>query len=132
MRKALPIAAIVLAVAPCATRHYALAQDEQHPSGATDQQSTDSGKSDRASSPEGDNPEADDKQEDTPETACVRELAAAEEAFQSKLDAKALSEADAEKLIQLLDDADAGCTEGDVRGAREKLETVNATVAKAK
>ena len=33
---------------------------------------------------------------------------------------------------QLLDDADAACGEGDVRGAREKLETVNETVAKAK
>ena len=76
---------------------------------------------------------ADSKQdEDSPEIACVRELAASEEAFQSKLDAKALSEADAEKLIQLLDDADAACGEGDVRGAREKLETVNETVAKAK
>jgi hypothetical protein len=132
VRKALHIAAVVLAVALCGTRHYALAQDEQPPSGATEQQATDSGKSDRAFSPERDNPEADDKQEDTPETACVRELATAEEAFQSKLDLKALSEADAEKLIQLLDDADAACTEGDVRGAREKLETVNATVAKAK
>ncbi|HET7446588.1 MAG TPA: hypothetical protein VFJ49_01485, partial [Methyloceanibacter sp.] len=71
-------------------------------------------------------------QAEDPTTACVQELAASEEAFQSKLDAKALSEADAEKLNQLLDDADAFCTGGDVKGARQTLATVNDMVAKAK
>lgn len=127
MHKAWPIAVIVLAAALCGAPRDASAQDEQPRAGATDAQ-PESGKSDREPPAA-----ADSKQdEDSPEIACVRELAASEEAFQSKLDAKALSEADAEKLIQLLDDADAACGEGDVRGAREKLETVNETVAKAK
>jgi len=72
------------------------------------------------------------QEEDSPDAACIRELAASEQAFQDKIEAKALSEADAEKLTQLLDDADAACSEGDVREARQKLETVNETVAKAK
>jgi hypothetical protein len=129
VHKAWPIAVIVLAAALCGAPRDASAQDEQPRAGATDAHAQpESGKSDREPPAE-----ADSKQdEDSPEIACIRELAASEEAFQSKLDAKALSEADAEKLIQLLDDADAACGEGDVRGAREKLETVNETVAKAK
>jgi hypothetical protein len=125
VHKAWPIAVIVLAAALCGAPRDASAQDEQPRAGGSDAQ-PESGKSDREPPAE-----ADSKQ-DSPEIACIRELAASEEAFQSKLDAKALSEADAEKLIQLLDDADAACGEGDVRGAREKLETVNETVAKAK
>ena len=130
MRNALPIVAIVMALAVCATHHYVLAQDEQPQSGATELQSTESDKSDRASPGESDS-SASNRAED-PATACVQELAAAEEAFQSKLDARALSEADAEKLNQLLDDADASCTGGDVKEARQTLATVNDMVAKAK
>ena len=130
MRNALPIAPIVMALALCATRHYASAQDEQPRSGATELQSTEGEKSDRASSAATDSSAS--NQAEDPATACVQELAAAEEAFQSKLDAKALSEADAEKLNQLLDDADAFCTGGDVKGARQALATVNDMVAKAK
>ena len=130
MRNALPIVAIVMVLAVCATRHYVLAQDEQPQSGATELQSTESDKSDRASPGEPDS-SASNRAED-PATACVQELAAAEEAFQSKLDARALSEAVAEKLNQLLDDADASCTGGDVKEARQTLATVNDMVAKAK
>lgn len=126
MRKALPIAATVLAAAICVAPRDAFTQDEQPQAGATEAQ-PESGKSDREPPAE-----ADKQDEDSPEIACVRELAASEAAFQSKLDAKALSETDSEKLIQLLDDADAACSEGDVREARQKLETVNETVAKAK
>jgi len=129
VRNALPIVAIVMALAVCATHHYVLAQDEQPQSGATELQSTESGKSDRASPGEPDSL-ASNRAED-PATACVQELAAAEEAFQSKLDARALSEADAEKLNQLLDDADASCTGGDIKEARQTLATVNDMVAKA-
>ena len=124
MHRALPIAAIVLATALCGAPREASAQDEQPQAGATEAQ-PESGKSDREQPAA-----ADSKQEeDSPEIVCVRELATSEEAFQS---AKGLNEADAEKLSQLLDDADAACSEGDVRNAREKLETVNETVAKAK
>ena len=108
MRKALPIAAIVIGAALCGACHEASAQDDQSQSAATDVQTED------------------------PAIACVQELAAAEVAFQSKLDARALSEADAEKLNQLLDDADALCSGGDMKQARETLRTVNETVAKAK
>src|SRR5262245_52310962 len=106
MRNALPIAAILLAAALCSP-HRASAQDAQSQA----PQSTESSKADRA------------VPADSPDAACIRELAASEEAFQTKLDAKALSEADAEKLTQLLDEADAACSEGDVREARQKLET---------
>jgi hypothetical protein len=130
VRNVLPIVAIGMALAVCATHHYALAQDEQPQSGATELQSTESGKSDRASPSEPDSSAS--NQAEDPATACVQELAAAEEAFQSRLDARALSEADAEKLNQLLDDADASCTGGDVKEARQTLATVNDMVAKAK
>jgi hypothetical protein len=130
VRYALPIAAILMGLALGATRHYALAQDEQSQSGATELQSTESGKSDRASPSEPDGSAS--NQAEDPATACVQELAAAEEAFQSKLDAKALSEADADKVNQLLDDADASCTGGDVKEARQTLATVNNMVTKAK
>ena len=130
MRNVLPIVAIVMALAVCGTHHYALAQDEQPQSGATELQSTESGKSDRASPSEPDSSAS--NQAEDPATACVQELAAAEEAFQSRLDARALSEADAENLNQLLDDADASCTGGDVKEARQTLATVNDMVAKAK
>jgi hypothetical protein len=120
----LPIAAIVLAAALCCSPHRASAQDAQSQA----PQSTESSKADRAVPADSGNKQ----EEDSPDAACIRELAASEQAFQAKLDAKALSEADAEKLTQLLDDADAACSEGDVREARQKLETVNQTVAKAK
>src|ERR1041384_6904365 len=135
VRNALPIAAIALAAALCCSPHRALAQDAQSQSGVTQPQSgvtqpqsTEGSKEDRAVPADAGNKQ----EEDSPDAACIRELAASEQAFQDKLEAKALSEADAEKLTQLLDDADAACSEGDVREARQKLETVNETVAKAK
>ena len=131
MRNALPIAAIVMALALCvAGRDNALAQDAQPQPSATELQATESAKSDRAATGELDSSPS--NQAEDPTTTCVQELVASEEAFQSKLDAKALSEADAEKLNQLLDDADAFCTGGDVKGARQTLATVNDMIAKAK
>jgi precorrin-6B methylase 2 len=63
---------------------------------------------------------------------CTEQLTAAEEAVQNKIDANALSEADAEKVNELLDEADALCTEGNFKDASATLATVNSMVAKAK
>jgi hypothetical protein len=70
--------------------------------------------------------------EEPADNACSDQVAAADEAVQSKIDANALSEADAEKVNQLLDQADALCTEGKFQDASATLETVNSMVNKAK
>jgi hypothetical protein len=70
--------------------------------------------------------------EEPADNPCSDQVAAADEAVQSKIDANALSEADAEKVNQLLDEADASCTEGNLKDARVTLDTVNSLVAKAK
>jgi hypothetical protein len=70
--------------------------------------------------------------DDSADSACIGQLAAAEEAFQNKIDANAWSEADAEKVNELLDEADAFCTEGNLKDARATLDTVNSLVANAK
>jgi hypothetical protein len=70
--------------------------------------------------------------EEPADNACSDQVAAADEAVQSKVDANALSEADAEKANQLLDQADAFCTEGNLKDARATLDTVNGLVATAK
>jgi hypothetical protein len=61
---------------------------------------------------------------------CTQQLAAAEEAVQNKIDANTISEEDTEKVNELLDQADAQCTEGDVAGATQTLAKVNGVVAK--
>ena len=61
---------------------------------------------------------------------CTQQLAAAEEAVQNKIDANTLSEEDTEKANELLDQADAQCTEGDLAKATETLTTVNKIVGK--
>jgi hypothetical protein len=63
---------------------------------------------------------------------CTQQLAAAEEAVQNKIDANTLSEEDTEKANELLDQADAQCTEGNLSGATTTLADVNKIVAKAK
>lgn len=63
---------------------------------------------------------------------CTQQLAAAEEAVQNKIDANTLSEEDTEKANELLDQADAQCTEGNLTGATATLADVNKIVAKAK
>jgi soluble cytochrome b562 len=62
--------------------------------------------------------------QETPEedNECTRQLTAAEEKVHDKVDANALSEADAEKVYFMLDEADALCTEG-------KFDEANATLA---
>ena len=61
---------------------------------------------------------------------CAQQLAAAEEAVQTKIDAQSLSEEDAEKANELLDQADAQCTEGNLAEATSTLATVNKMVGK--
>ena len=61
---------------------------------------------------------------------CTQQLAAAEEAVQNKIDANTLSEEDAEKVNELLDQADAQCTEGNFADATATLATVNKMVGK--
>jgi len=65
-------------------------------------------------------PEGDDQ--------CTQQLAATEEAVQDKVDANTISEDDMEKANELLDQADAQCTEGDLAGATETLAKVNSIV----
>jgi hypothetical protein len=62
------------------------------------------------------------------DNACTAQLTAAEEKVHDKIEANALSEADAEKVNQLLDEADALCTEGKLDEASATLATVNKMV----
>ena len=55
---------------------------------------------------------------------CTQQLTAAEEKVHDKVEANALSEADAEKVYLMLDEADALCTEGKVDEARATLANV--------
>ena len=59
---------------------------------------------------------------------CTQQLTAAEEAVQNKIDANSLNEADAEKVNELLDQADALCTEGKFAEASATLATVTKMV----
>ena len=61
---------------------------------------------------------------------CTQQLTVAEEAVQNKIDANALSDADADKVNELLDEADALCTEGKFAEASATLATVNKMVGK--
>jgi len=63
---------------------------------------------------------------------CTQQLAATEEVVQNKIDANALSDADAEKVNELLDEADAYCTQGKFTEASATLATISGMVAKTK
>lgn len=67
---------------------------------------------------------------DDPETECVYRLMKAEELVYAKIESKALSEAEAEKVTEMLDDADAACTDGNFDDARATLETVTIMMTK--
>jgi len=56
---------------------------------------------------------------------CTRQLTAAEEKVHDKIEANALSEADAEKVNLMLDEADALCTEGKFSEASATLANIN-------
>lgn len=63
------------------------------------------------------------------EQACMNELAKTETLVDQRVEAKALSEGDVEDVNMLLDEADALCTEGKLKKAREALANVNKMVA---
>ena len=62
---------------------------------------------------------------------CAQQLTAAEETVQDKVENNALSEADEEKVYELMDEADALCTEGKFDEASATLATINKMVAPA-
>ncbi|HZP09691.1 hypothetical protein [Methyloceanibacter sp.] len=64
------------------------------------------------------------------DNACTEQLSAAEEAVQNKIDANALSDDEAEQVNQLLDQADALCTEGNFKDASAALAQVNGLIGK--
>ena len=59
---------------------------------------------------------------------CTRRLTAAEEAVATKQENAPMSEEDFAKVNELLDQADAQCTEGNLDGAIATLATVNSMV----
>jgi hypothetical protein len=61
---------------------------------------------------------------------CTQQLTAVTEKVYDKVEANALSEADAEKVNELLDEADALCTEGKFAEAGATLATITQMVAK--
>jgi hypothetical protein len=61
---------------------------------------------------------------------CTQQLTAVEETVHDRIEANALSDADAEKVNELLDQADAFCTEGNFDQATATLGTINKMVAK--
>ena len=63
---------------------------------------------------------------------CTQQLAATEEAVESKQEAKPMSEEDFAKVNELLDQADAQCTEGNLKEATATLATVTSLISKAK
>ena len=71
---------------------------------------------------------ADDKAEDL---KCTEQLIRAEELVYGKIETKALSEAKAEEINKLLDEADALCTEGKYPKASATLAKVDEMVSKS-
>jgi hypothetical protein len=59
---------------------------------------------------------------------CTQQLTTVEETVHDKIEANALSEADAEKVNELLDQADALCTDGKFPEASATLATINKMV----
>ncbi len=57
--------------------------------------------------------------------ACTRQLASTDAALLDRLGAKTLSEADIDTINELLDEADASCTEGDMKAATRSLAKAN-------
>jgi hypothetical protein len=134
VHKASSIVAIVLGVTLCSAGHshaddVKVAQQAESQSGSEAPLPT---KGDEPNLAAGESDKGSEHGDDSADSQCIGQLAAAEEAFQNKIDANALSEADAEKVNQLLDQADAFCTEGNLKDARVTLDTVNGMVAKAK
>jgi len=68
--------------------------------------------------------------EEPADNECSDQVASTDEAVQTKIDANALSDADQQKVNQLLDEADALCTEGKFQDASAKLATINGLINK--
>ena len=66
------------------------------------------------------------------DSACAQQLAVVQEAVQDKVDANALNDADQQKVYELLDQADAACTEGKSDEAMTTLANVSKMVGKGK
>lgn len=73
-------------------------------------------------------PPGDDQGEDQ----CDQLLASTEEAVRDKVEADKISDADTDKLNELLDQADAQCTDGNMAGANQTLAQVKSALAKVK
>jgi hypothetical protein len=73
-----------------------------------------------------------DEPQEEGDDQCSQQLAATEVAVQNKVETNALSESDTDKVNELLDQADAQCTEGDLAGATKTLGGVEAMLAKTK
>jgi hypothetical protein len=135
LHKASPIVAIVLGVTLCSAgpSHAADAKVAQQAESQSGSEAPAPAKGDEPNLAAGESAkEGSEHGDDSADSACIGQLAAAEEAFQNKIDANAWSEADAEKVNQLLDEADAFCTEGNLKDARATLDTVNSLVANEK
>ena len=61
---------------------------------------------------------------------CSQQLATAEEAVASKQEAAPMSDEDFARVNELLDQADAQCTEGNLKDATATLATVNGMIGK--
>ena len=68
--------------------------------------------------------------EEAVDNECTAQLTSAEETVHDRIESNALSEADADKVNELLDQADALCTEGKFAEASAALATVNKMVGK--
>jgi hypothetical protein len=68
--------------------------------------------------------------EEPVDNECSDQVATTDEAVQTKIDSNALSDADAQKVNQLLDEADALCTEGKFQDASATLATINGMINK--
>lgn len=66
--------------------------------------------------------------EEMGDSQCDAQLSAVEEVVHDKIEANALSEADAEKVNQMLDEADAFCTEGKTDEASATLANIQKMV----
>jgi hypothetical protein len=64
------------------------------------------------------------------DTQCNQQLSKVEELVDSKIEANALSDADVEKIDELLDEADSLCDEGKYKEASDTLATVTGMVSK--
>jgi hypothetical protein len=66
------------------------------------------------------------------ESECTEQLTKTEEIVHDRIESNALSEDDANKVNELLDVADAYCTEGNFQEASATLATINGMVGKPK